>query len=92
MEIEKILKNRIVRIIFLILSSIIITILLFLFLGYTGIAKNIIDFILKLTGDDFYQGETKTPYVINCMLGILIVIFVIVFSLMNKLINLREMR
>ena len=68
----------------------IIDMLLFLLLGYSGIAIRIIDFILKITGDDFYQGETRTPYVVNCMLGILIVIFIMVVFVVNKIMNLKN--
>jgi hypothetical protein len=56
-------------------------IILFLVLTYTYIAPKIVNWLMVVSGYDFYQGETRSPYVFNFMLCIFGVLFIIMFSL-----------
>ena len=68
----------------LILFSLLITSVIFILLATTDITIKVVNFLLHITGYDFYQGEDHFMYVNNFIIIIILVIFVIVFALSNK--------
>jgi len=78
------LGNKIIRAIVVIVTSIVTSIIVFLLLTYIGVAPRIVKWLMVVSGYDFYQGETRSPYVFNFMLCILALIFIIVFYFLNR--------
>jgi len=66
------------------LISFVLSLIVFLTLGYLGIANYIIELLLKLTGLNFYQGEDRFTYINYFMEGIFAFIFLFIFILVNK--------
>jgi hypothetical protein len=72
------IKNRIVRWTLLLIISIVLSILIFIVLGYNGLELKIIEDLLIITGDNHWEGETKSLYLFNAMCFLFVLIFVIV--------------
>lgn len=73
--------NKIIKTVVVILTSVLITALIFLVLTYTGIAPRIIKGVLIISGNDAYQGEDKSPYIFEYILYLILAIFIITFFL-----------
>jgi hypothetical protein len=78
------MKNRMHRGFFLIFFSTILSVLIFILLSYTGIALKFINALLRISGNDHWQGETKTPYIFNSMFILIAFIFVIVLLILSR--------
>jgi len=79
------MTNKVFKIIFWMLSSTIISTGIFLLLTYTGLAKRFTDATLKISGNDFWQGETRSPYTFKAIPLLATIIFIIVlFTLRRK--------
>jgi hypothetical protein len=68
----------------LVLFSVGISLLIFISLTYTSLLTKIVNVLMKITGYDFYQGETRVGYVFNFVLGIFLFIFMGVLLLSNR--------
>jgi len=83
------LKNKAIRFIYALLLSIILSILIFIILSYTGITLKVINWLMVKFGYDFWQGEDRSVYVFNFTGGIFVLIYiitlVIVFRFLSKI-------
>ena len=62
------MTNKVFKVVFWMLSSTIISTGIFLLLTYTGLAKRFTDATLKISGNDFWEGETRSPYTFKAIL------------------------
>jgi len=78
------MTNKVFKVIFWMLSSTIISTGIFLLLTYTGLAKRFTDATLKISGNDFWEGETRSPYTFKAILLLATIIFIIVLFILRR--------
>lgn len=71
---------------FWVLASALVSLLIFLLLGYAGVILKLINLLLMITGNDHWQGESRTPYAFNAGGVIAIFIFGLVLFVSRRLI------
>jgi ABC-type dipeptide/oligopeptide/nickel transport system permease subunit len=85
---KTIAKNSIIRFISAALISVILAIIIFLILTYTGLGPKFVDWLMIKFGYDFWQGEDRFAYIWNFMIGVFLTIFItslfFVFNYLSK--------
>jgi hypothetical protein len=86
------MANKIIRTILVVLFSALVTLLIFILLSYTRIANRLINYLMVITGDDFYQGETRSEKIFNYLFCLLAFLFLIVLYLSSRFVFKKSLK
>jgi hypothetical protein len=78
------LGNKIIKAAIVILVSIVSTTLIFILLIYAGLARRILKVLMPIFGLDPREGGSGEKYDLHFMIGIISLIFIIMFILSNR--------
>jgi len=78
------MTNKFYKGVFWLISSLAISTVVFLLLVFTGLAKKFVDLTLKISGNDFWQGETRSPYMFNGILLLATLIFILTLVALRR--------